>query len=91
MLAEIDLRDYDIRQAPAGGKTMSDATPVEKADPAKKTSTISEPASDEATVQMDQMEEKCYWNDAEFSLGDQVSVDGKCYECNFGRWIEIDD
>ncbi len=67
------------------------ATEVEAVDSSKKTSEILGPTSDEATVQMDQLEEKCYWNDAEFSNGDQVTNGGKCYECSFGRWIEMED
>lgn len=67
------------------------ATEVEAVDNSKKTSEILGPTSDEATVQMDQLEEKCYWNDAEFSNGDQVTNGGKCYECSFGRWIEMED
>lgn len=67
------------------------ATEVEPVDNSKKNSEVLGPTSDEATVQMDQLEEKCYWNDAEFTGGDQVSNGGKCYECSFGRWIEIED
>jgi len=70
---------------------MSDPTPVEAVDPARKTSEILGPSSNEATVQMSEIEEKCYWNDAEFSLGDRVTADGKCYECSFGRWVEAED
>ena len=65
-------------------------TEVDAVDSSKKNSEILGPTSDEATVQMDQLEEKCYWNDAEFSTGDQVSNGGKCYECSFGRWIEME-
>jgi hypothetical protein len=91
LLAQSNRNDYDCRQATAGGKAMSDVTQVEAVDPAKKTSPITGPVHDEATVQMDQIEETCFWNDTEFTLGDRVSVDGKCYECNLGRWVEIDD
>ena len=66
------------------------ATEVEAQDSGKKNSEVLGPTSDEATVQMDQLQEKCYWNDAEFSNGDQVTNDGKCYECSFGRWVEIE-
>lgn len=66
------------------------ATEVGPVDNSKKNSEVLGPTSDEATVQMDQLEEKCYWNDAEFTGGEQVSNDGKCYECSFGRWIEIE-
>ncbi len=70
---------------------MSDPTSVDAVDPSKNTSEILGPTSDEATVQMDQMEEKCYWNDVEFSTGDQINSEGKCYECSFGRWVEMED
>lgn len=66
-------------------------TSVDPADAGKKTSAILEQNSDEATVQMNQLEEKCYWNDAEFGAGDQVMTDGKCYECSFGRWVQVGD
>ena len=67
---------------------MSEPTPVDAAEPPKKTSEIIGPVSNEATVQMNRSEEKCYWNDAEFSPGAKVSTGGKCYECCFGRWVE---
>ena len=67
------------------------ATEVDAINNSKKNSEVLGPSSDEATVQMDQLEEKCYWNDAEFSNGDQVTSAGKCYECSFGRWVEVDD
>ena len=66
-------------------------TTVDPVDDSKKNSEILGPNSDEATIQMDQLEEKCYWNDAEFATGDQVESEGKCYECSFGRWIPLDD
>ena len=69
----------------------ADATPVEQIDSSKKTSEILGPMSEEATVQMTKQKEKCYWNDAEFSQGDQVSQDGECYECSYGRWVKVDD
>ncbi len=62
---------------------------VAPADPGKKTSAITEPA--EATVQMSEMEAKCYWNDEEFAQGDRISADGTCYECAFGKWVELED
>ncbi len=65
------------------------ATEVEATDNSKKNSEILGPTSDEATVQMDQLENKCYWNDAEFSTGDQVENGGTCYECSFGRWVQV--
>ena len=64
---------------------------VEAPDPAKKTSEILGPMSEEATVRMDLQNEHCYWNDAEFSQGDQVTVAGKRYECSYTRWLEVDD
>ena len=70
---------------------MSNATPVKPVDPGKRTSEILGPTSDEATVQMSKQTEKCVWNDVEYAQGQQVSVDGKCYECSFGHWVEIDD
>lgn len=69
----------------------SNPTAVEAVDPDKKTSEILGPMSEEATVRMDLQSEKCYWNDAEFAHGDQVSVDGKSYECSYTRWLEVDD
>jgi len=72
---------------------MSSNNPVdvEPVNPAKKTSEILGPMSEEATVRMDLQDEHCYWNDAEFSQGDQVAVDGKRYECSYTRWLEVDD
>ena len=69
----------------------SNAVPVETPAPSKKTSEILGPMSEEATVRMDLQSENCYWNDAEFSQGDQVTVDGKRYECSYSRWLEVDD
>ncbi len=66
------------------------ASEVGPIDTSKKNSEVLGPTSDEATVQMDQLEQKCYWNDAEFSTGDQVESEGVRYECSFGRWIEVD-
>ncbi|MCG8325281.1 MAG: hypothetical protein MI673_07170 [Thiotrichales bacterium] len=68
---------------------MSNPTTVEAADPAKQTSEIVGPLSEEATVTMTNESKKCLWNDQEFNQGDRVSVDGTCYECSFGRWVEI--
>lgn len=70
---------------------MSDVVNVDPVDPGKKTSEIAGPSADEATVSMDMMEESCYWNDQEFKLGQRVSSGGTCYECSFGRWIELED
>ena len=69
----------------------SNPTAVEPVDPDKKTSEILGPMSEEATVRMDLQSEKCYWNDAGFSHGNQVSVEGKYYECSYTRWLEVDD
>ena len=73
---------------------MSDnrnAIPVEARDPSKKTSGILGSVKEEATVMMDLQDELCYWNDAEFSQGDQITVDGKRYECTYTKWLEIRD
>jgi hypothetical protein len=67
------------------------ATEVGAIDTSKKNSEVLGPTSDEATVQMDQLKEKCFWNDVEFSTGDQVASEGSCYECSFGRWIQVED
>jgi hypothetical protein len=64
---------------------------VEPIDPAKKSSEVAGPTSDEATVSMEMMDAKCYWNDAEYSNGDRVNAEGKVYECTYGRWIQIED
>jgi len=63
---------------------------VESVDPAKKTSEITGLTSDEATVSMDLADAVCFWNDTEYAQGSRVNTDGKCYECSFGRWIEIE-
>jgi len=73
---------------------MSDKTaptPVEPVDPVKRTSDVLGLMSEEATVQISKQNEKCYWNDDEFSHGDQVDTDGDCYECSYGRWVKVDD
>ncbi len=69
----------------------TEATSVESVDPEKNTSEILGNMSEEATVALDKQNEKCFWNDAEFSQGDQVSHDGECYECSYGRWLKVDD
>lgn len=66
-------------------------TPVEPIDPDKKTSRVTDAISDEITVSMDLMNAKCVWNDQEFSQGDRISTDGKCYECTFGRWVKVSE
>ena len=68
---------------------MAEAKPVEAADPAKKTSAIISATSEEATVQMDQLADVCFWNDVEFKQGERIEADGACYECSFGSWIRI--
>jgi hypothetical protein len=65
--------------------------PVDPVDPAKKTSEIAGPTADEATVSMDLVHAKCYWNDVEYSQGERVNAADQCYECSYGRWVEIDD
>ncbi len=66
---------------------MTDATEVGAIDPSKKNSEILGPTSDEATVQMSELEQTCYWNDVEYAQGKQVIAEGKIYECSFGKWI----
>ena len=73
---------------------MSDnpAIDVESADPTKTTSDIiAGSTADEATISMDMMNAKCLWNDTEYDQGTRVTVDGKCYECTFGRWVDIEE
>ena len=72
---------------------MSNSNPVamETPDPAKKTSTILGPMSEEATVKLNSQDVQCYWNDTEFSQGSQIIADVKCYECSYGNWLEVDD
>jgi hypothetical protein len=67
---------------------MSDPKSVDAADPAKKTSKVTGPVSDEATI-LTNVSMKCYWNDEEFESGDRVANDGKCYECSNGMWVEV--
>ena len=91
---ENHAEDLCLKKNQQGEHDMSDnsnAVPVEAPDSAKKTSEILGPMSEEATVEMDLQNEKCYWNDVEFSQGDQVIADGKCYECSYTRWLEVDD
>ncbi len=71
--------------------TDSDARPVEAVDPDKKTSNRLGLMSEEATVQLDLKDQKCYWNDEEFEPGERVLNDGKCYECSYGRWVIVED
>lgn len=67
---------------------MSDPKPVEAVDPSRKTSAITGPVDDDATV-LTNADIKCYWNDAEFESGARVASDGKCYECSNGKWVEV--
>jgi len=67
------------------------ATPVEPIDPTKKSSNITGPTSDEATVSMELLDAKCLWNDVEYSQGAEINTDGKSYVCSFGRWIKAED
>ena len=69
---------------------MPDPIRVDVADPSKKTSEILGPTSDEATVQMSELTQKCYWNDVEYEQGARVEAGNDCYECSFGRWIPLD-
>lgn len=66
-------------------------TPVEPVNPSKKTSDILGPMSLEDTVQMADQEDVCSWNDVEFAQGNRVNLDGVCYECSYGRWVQVDD
>ena len=67
---------------------MSEPVVVDAQDPAKKNSQVLNCSIDEMTVQMDQQNKSCYWNDQEFAPGDTISVDGECYECSFSRWVK---
>lgn len=64
---------------------------VDAVDASKKNSEIVEATADETTVSMELQDEKCYWNDVEFSRGARVNSGGKVYECSFGRWVEQED
>ncbi len=68
---------------------MSDPKPVEAADLAKKTSEITGPVDEDATVVASETEIMCYWNDEEYDSGDRVSSEGKNYECSNGKWVEV--
>jgi len=70
---------------------MAEPKVVEPADPSKKTSQILDATSDEATVQMDQLNQECFWNDEAFAQGARIDVGGTCYECSFGRWVTVED
>ena len=68
---------------------MSDPKSVDAADPAKKTSRITGPVDNDATVLTTSDDIKCYWNDDAFSNGDRISTDGKNYEASNGQWVEV--
>lgn len=68
---------------------MSDPKAVEAADPAKKTSRITGPVDNDATVLTTEIEIKCYWNDEAYDSGDRVSSEGKSFECSNGMWVEV--
>jgi len=67
---------------------MSDPKPVDAADPAKKTSKITGPVDDDATV-LTVEGVSCYWNDEAFESGDRIAVEGKTYEASNGMWVEV--
>lgn len=69
---------------------MGGAIEVDPADPSKKTSEIVGPASDEATVQLSELDRKCSWNNVEFEQGARVRTGGQQFECSFGKWIPVD-
>lgn len=67
---------------------MAEKTSVEPMDQSKKNSPISGPTSDEATVMLDNAENKCYWNGQEFNEGQLVDCQGEVYECSYGQWVK---
>jgi hypothetical protein len=74
-----------------GEKEMSESGDnVEPIEPSKRSSDIAGPTGDEATVSMEMMNAKCYWNDAEYENGGRVNSEGKVYECTYGRWIHVE-
>ena len=68
---------------------MSQPIEVSAAEAGKKTSNVINTVDSQDTVQLEAENAKCYWNDQEFSKGDQIINNGKCYECSFGLWTEI--
>lgn len=68
---------------------MSEAKPVDAADPAKKSSRVTGPVDNDATVLTTSDDVKCYWNDEEFHNGDRIATDGKTYEASNGQWVEV--
>jgi len=89
-VADPDFTDYDWAKTNTWSKQMADPIQVDAANPSKKTSEILGPTSDEATVQMSELTQKCYWNDVVYNQGVRVKAGGQCYECSFGRWIPLD-
>lgn len=67
-----------------------DIITVEATNPARGNSVKTGPIGDEDTIQMEQADAVCLWNDQEFSAGSRVSDGEHCYECSFGRWIQVD-
>ena len=61
---------------------------VQAMDPARKNSPLMGPVAGEATVIMDQANQVCFWNDQQFEDGDEVTCEGKSYECSFGQWVK---
>jgi hypothetical protein len=68
---------------------MRERTPVTTAEAGKRTSQIIEDSAD-STVSMAMENAQCYWNGEAFNKGDQISIDGKSYECTFGCWVKLD-
>jgi len=68
---------------------MSDSKSVEAADPAKKTSKITGPVDNDATVLTTEANIQCLWNDQAFESGDRISSEGKSFECSNGLWVEV--
>lgn len=68
---------------------MSDPKSVDAADPAKKTSRVTGPVDNDATVLTTSDDIKCYWNDEAFNNGDRIATDGKAYEASNGLWVEV--
>jgi hypothetical protein len=62
---------------------------VQPAEPGKNTSPITVPTGDEATVQMTEENECCYWNNDKFKQGEMIKAGDKTYVCNFGSWMEM--
>ncbi len=67
----------------------STMTSVDATDPARRNSVKTGPIGDEDTIQMEQADATCLWNDQEFAAGSRVTDGEHCYECSFGRWIQI--